>query len=74
LPFRIPNVLDSWRIPKVMGLFFLGACVGRPLMAGKLLDDTRLRKRVVVIGFAVGLHTNALFASLGGLNPCSSQR
>ena len=72
-PFRIPNVLDSWRIPKVMGLFFLGACIGRRLMAGKLLDDSRLLKRVVVIGFAVGAPANLLFASLGGIDPYSAQ-
>ncbi len=72
-PFRVANVLESWRIPKVMGLFFLGACVGRALMAGRLLEDTRRLKRVVLIGFAVGLPANVLYASLGGLGPYSQQ-
>lgn len=72
-PFRIPKILDSWRIPKVMGLFFLGACIGRSLVAGKLLDDTRPLKRAVVIGFTVGLPANVLYASLGGLDPYSAQ-
>lgn len=72
-PFRIPNVLDSWRIPKVMGLFFLGACVGRRLMAGRLLDDTRLLQRVILIGLVVGLPANLVYAGLGGLDPYSAR-
>jgi len=72
-PFRLANILESWRIPKVMGLFFLGACVGRALMAGRLLEDTQRLKRVVTIGLAVGLPANALYAALGGLGPYSQQ-
>ncbi|NKI36368.1 DUF418 domain-containing protein [Wenzhouxiangella sp. XN79A] len=72
-PFRIPNVLDSWRIPKVMGLFFLGACIGRRLMAGRLLDDTPLLERVLVVGLIIGLPANLVYASLGGLGPYSQQ-
>ena len=76
-PFRLANVLESWRIPKVMGLFFLGACVGRMLLAGQFLDgslhDTRRTRRVLVIGLAVGLPANALYAALGGLGPYSQQ-
>lgn len=64
--FRWSMILDSWRIPKVIGVFFLGVCAGRAIMAGRMLDSGRLG-RICVVGFAVGLPANLLLAWMGGL-------
>lgn len=67
-PWRISDFLDSWRIPKVLGMFFLGACVGRELAAGRLFNDTRRLTRIFLVGLAVGLPANAVCAGLGGIH------
>jgi uncharacterized protein len=67
-PWRISGFLDSWRIPKVLGMFFLGACVGRELLAGRLFDDTHRLRRIFLLGLAAGLPANAVYAGLGGIH------
>ncbi len=64
-PFRIEHLLHTWRIPKVLGVMLLGMLLGRRLIAGTLLTDTRLLKRAVVWGLAIGIPCNLVFA----LNP-----
>jgi len=64
--YRIAYLLDSWRLPKVLGVMLLGLWVGRRL-AGGLLDDSRLLRRVALGGLALGLPANAIYAALGGL-------
>lgn len=65
--FRWSFILDSWRIPKVIGMFLLGVCAGREMMAGRLLSDRGRLRRICVVGFAVGLPANLLLAWMGGL-------
>lgn len=59
-------LLDSWRLPKVLGVMLLGLWAGRRLAAG-LLDDAALLKRVALAGLALGLPASAIYAALGGL-------
>ncbi len=59
-PFRVGNLLESWRLPKVMGIFLLGLWVGRCLIAGTLLNNRALLKRVCKFGFVVGLPAGVL--------------
>ncbi len=64
--YRIAYLLDSWRLPKVLGVMMIGLWAGRRL-AGGLLDDVRLLRRVATVGLALGLPANAIYAALGGL-------
>lgn len=54
--------LDSWRIPKVLGIMMLGIIAGRRLAAGTLLEDRRLLRRVLLAGLAVGLPFSLAYA------------
>jgi uncharacterized protein len=64
--YRIAYLLDSWRLPKVLGVMMLGLWAGRRLGNG-LLEDSRLLRRVALGGLALGLPANAIYAALGGL-------
>jgi uncharacterized protein len=65
-PYRIAYLLDSWRLPKVLGVMMLGLWTGRRLAKG-LLEDRHLLLRVALYGLALGLPANAAYAALGGL-------
>lgn len=67
-PFRIGGFFASWRIPKVLAIMMLGLWAGRRLIAGTLLEDRSLLKRVAIIGFLIGLPANFAFAANGGLD------
>jgi uncharacterized protein len=54
-PFAISTRLESWRIPKLLGIMLLGSMLGRRLADGKLLDDRRLLWWTFSVGLAVGL-------------------
>ncbi|MFM5930803.1 MAG: DUF418 domain-containing protein [Novosphingobium sp.] len=62
LPYRLAFLLDSWRIPKVLGVMLLGMVAGRRLIAGTLLDDRRLLGRIAVFGLVVGVPCNWVYA------------
>lgn len=63
LPYRLAYLIDSWRIPKVLGIMLLGMVTGRRLMAGTLLGDRRLLWRVVLLGLALGVPCSLVYAS-----------
>lgn len=63
-PFRVGDLLQSWRLPKVMGIFMLGLWVGRRLVAGTLLNDRALLTRVCTVGFLVGLPAGVLLGAM----------
>lgn len=54
-PFAISTRLESWRIPKLLGIMLLGLVLGRRLADGKLLDDRRLLWWTFGVGLAIGL-------------------
>jgi uncharacterized protein len=66
--FRLGWLLESWRLPKVMGLFLLGLWAGRRLVAGTLLNDRALLKWVCKRGFAVGLPAGLLLGVMPEAN------
>jgi len=66
-PFRIGGFFESWRIPKVMAIMLLGLLAGRRLVAGKLLEDRTLLRRVAVFGLLVGIPANIGYGLIGGL-------
>lgn len=59
--------LESWRIPKVLGIMLIGMAAGRGLAAGTLLPDRRLLWRVLAVGVAIGLPASLVYASTPGL-------
>lgn len=59
--------LESWRIPKVLGIMLLGIVIGRRLAAGTLLDDRKLLTRILVGGLAVGVPVGLVYAVIPGL-------
>lgn len=66
-PFRIGGFFESWRIPKVLAIMLLGLLAGRKLVAGKLLDDKTLLRRVALFGLFVGVPVNIAYGLIGGL-------
>jgi uncharacterized protein len=56
--------LESWRIPKVLGIMLLGMAAGRRLASGGLLENRRLMRLVLVLGLAVGLPASFAYALL----------
>jgi len=54
-PYAISIRLESWRIPKLLGIMLLGLLLGRRLSAGQLLEDKRLLRRTLVAGLIIGV-------------------
>jgi uncharacterized protein len=65
-PFSWGLRLESWRIPKVLGIMLLGMVVGRRLADGTLVEDRRLLRRVLIIGLILGVPASAAYALLPG--------
>jgi uncharacterized protein len=63
--------VETWRVPKVLGIMLLGLWVGRRLAAGTLLDDRRLQWRVLLVGLVVGLPASVVYAWTPGLGQAS---
>ena len=66
-PMQLDYLIESWRIPKVLAIMMLGLWAGRRLVAGTLLTDRGLLKRVVACGLVAGVPANLVLAALGGL-------
>lgn len=56
--------LESWRVPKVLGIMLLGLIVGRWFAAGRLPDDRPLLRRVMVGGLVLGVPPTLAYALL----------
>lgn len=54
--------LESWRIPKLLGIMLLGLIVGRRLAAGTLLANRTALWRLLAVGLAIGLPASAVYA------------
>jgi uncharacterized protein len=59
--WRLGSLLESGRPFKVLALMMLGLIVGRRLVAGTLLNDRKLLKRVLIFGLVFGIPGNALY-------------
>jgi uncharacterized protein len=60
--------LESWRIPKVLGIMLLGVVAGRRIAAGTLFEDRKLLKRVLAAGLVVGVPAGIAYALIPGLD------
>lgn len=54
--------VESWRIPKVLGIMLLGLWAGRRVAQGRLLGDTRWLRQVLAGGLLVGLPASLAYA------------
>ena len=54
-PFAIGTRLESWRIPKVLGIMLIGLIAGRRLARGEGFPDRRLLLAMLAAGTAIGL-------------------
>ncbi|MEZ0243340.1 MAG: DUF418 domain-containing protein, partial [Sphingomonas sp.] len=61
-PYRIGGLIESWRVPKVLGIMLLGAMLGRRLVAGRLFEDRRLMRRTLFWGLLIGLPASLAYA------------
>jgi uncharacterized protein len=59
--------IETWRVPKVLGIMLLGVWIGRRLSDGRLLDERRLLWRVLLAGLAFGLPASVVYAWTPGL-------
>ena len=59
--------IETWRIPKVLGIMLLGMALGRRLASGSLVGDRPLLRRVLAAGLAIGVPASAVYALLPGL-------
>jgi uncharacterized protein len=63
--------IETWRIPKVLGIMLLGLWIGRRLADGRLPGDRALLWRVLLVGTAVGLPASIVYARTPGLGQAS---
>lgn len=54
--------IETWRLPKVLGIMLVGLVVGRRLAAGGLIGDRALLRRVLAAGLALGLPASLHYA------------
>lgn len=62
--YRIADLLGSHRLPKVLGMFLVGYCVGRRMQLGGLEMHRPVLRRVLLWGFAVGIPANTAMTYL----------
>jgi uncharacterized protein len=65
-PFSMALRIESWRIPKVLGIMLVGLAVGRRLAAGGLIENRRLLRQVLVVGLLIGLPASLAYALIPG--------
>jgi uncharacterized protein len=70
-PYAISTRLESWRIPKLLGIMLLGLLLGRRLAEGRLLGDRRLLWTAFLGGLALGLPLSLAFGLTPGLGQMS---
>jgi len=58
--------LETWRIPKVLGIMLIGLVAGRRLVAGELVENRRLLWRVFWAGLAIGVPGSLSYALIPG--------
>jgi uncharacterized protein len=68
---RIGYLLDTWRFFKLAGVMLIGVWIGRRLISGALLDDTRLLWRIVIAGLVIGLPGAFAYSQLSSPAPGS---
>jgi uncharacterized protein len=63
-PFSWAIRVESWRIPKVLGIMLIGIVIGRRLASGGFIENRKLLRQILVTGLAIGVPANAAYAYL----------
>ncbi|MBY6016169.1 DUF418 domain-containing protein [Qipengyuania gaetbuli] len=66
-PYSWALRIESWRIPKVLGIMLIGLVVGRQLASDSLLGNRRLLWQVLASGLAIGLPASVAYALIPDL-------
>lgn len=61
-PYSWALRIESWRIPKVLGIMLIGLVVGRQLASDNFLGNRRLLWQVLASGLAIGLPASVAYA------------
>jgi uncharacterized protein len=64
---RLGYLFESWRWPKLFAIMLMGLWAGRRLIAGQLLENSRLLWTVMLVGIGCGVIAGPMLADLGGL-------
>ena len=70
-PYAISTRLESWRIPKLLGIMLLGLVLGRRLNDGRLLENKRTLMGTLIAGLLVGVPFSVAYALTPGLGQVS---
>jgi uncharacterized protein len=71
-PYRVGTLIESWRIPKVLGIMLLGLVLGRRLVAGSLLQQRRLLWTTLAAGLAIGVPAGLVYGTTTGVGQDSA--
>lgn len=66
--FRVGYLIETWRIPKVLGVMLIGLWAGRKLVGGAFTNNQRLLKNTLVMGLVIAIPASIWLKQLGGLN------
>ncbi|MEM7569390.1 MAG: DUF418 domain-containing protein [Pseudomonadota bacterium] len=66
---RIGYNFESWRMPKLAFIMLVGLWVGRQILAGALLNETKKLWTIAVIGISLGLSVGYIYGLLGPVRP-----
>jgi uncharacterized protein len=69
--YSLGTRIETWRLPKVLGIMLVGLVLGRHLASGALLGDRRRLKRVLWAGLAIGLPAGITYAFTPDLGQAS---
>lgn len=61
-PFSWGLRLETWRIPKVLGVMLIGVVIGRRLATGGLIEDRQVMRRVLFTGLTIGVPAGLVYA------------
>lgn len=61
-PYSWALRVESWRIPKVLGIMLIGMVVGRQLASDSLLGNRRLLWQILASGLVIGLPASVAYA------------
>lgn len=69
--YSLGTRIETWRIPKVLGIMLIGLVVGRRLVSGQIIENRRLLQGVLWSGLAIGVPATLAYAWNPGMGQAS---
>lgn len=69
--YSVATRIETWRIPKVLGIMLVGLVVGRRLVSGQIIENRRLLLGVLWSGLAIGVPATFAYAWNPGMGQAS---